>query len=217
MLNLNDSAGSNIRWISSKIDKLSINTSHWLGQAHLRGGTHNWSGQPIEELLNKTEYTSTTNLKRRLIKNELLPYKCHRCGITEWLSEPLSLQLHHEDGNRKNNKLNNLQLLCPNCHSQTSNFCSHNNPGKEIFKPKIIRTPIPPNICLCGKRISKKSTSCKSCAGKDREQTKIVWPSIEELTKMLKDSNYLALGKKLGVSDNAIRKRIKKHSAVGGT
>ena len=57
--------------------------------------------------------------------------KCECCGLTEWLGEPINLEIHHIDGNHNNNELENIQLLCPNCHSYTDNYCGKNiNTGK---------------------------------------------------------------------------------------
>lgn len=57
--------------------------------------------------------------------------RCERCGATEWLGNPINLEVHHIDGNHNNNELNNIQLLCPNCHSYTDNYCGKNtNTGK---------------------------------------------------------------------------------------
>lgn len=57
--------------------------------------------------------------KRYLIENR--GYKCEECGIENWLNKRIALELHHIDGNANNNGLNNVKLLCPNCHSQTDN------------------------------------------------------------------------------------------------
>ena len=70
-----------------------------------------------------------TKFKNRLIKANLIEYKCSCCGITEWNGKPLTLQLHHINGNNRDNRLENLTFLCPNCHSQTDNF-SGKNAGK---------------------------------------------------------------------------------------
>jgi HNH endonuclease len=67
-------------------------------------------------------YGST--LRRKLF--EIKPYKCEKCNNSEWLNELIVLEVHHIDGNSKNNKLNNLQLLCPNCHSTTNNYKNKN-------------------------------------------------------------------------------------------
>lgn len=52
--------------------------------------------------------------------------KCESCGVCDWLGKPLSLQVHHVDGNARNNRPSNLKILCPNCHSQTDNFAAKN-------------------------------------------------------------------------------------------
>ena len=59
-------------------------------------------------------------------------HKCECCGLTEWLNKPITLEVHHIDGDKKNNELDNLQLLCPTCHSYTNNYGSKNNVKDEI-------------------------------------------------------------------------------------
>jgi hypothetical protein len=61
----------------------------------------------------------------------LFDNKCSSCGLIEWLGEPIKNQVDHIDGNSENNKLNNLRLLCPNCHSQTDTFAGRNK-GKNV-------------------------------------------------------------------------------------
>ena len=68
----------------------------------------------------------TLKLKNRLVKEKLLEYKCVECGIFEWNKKEICLQLDHIDGNSHNHKLENLRLLCPNCHSQTDTWCGKN-------------------------------------------------------------------------------------------
>jgi hypothetical protein len=66
------------------------------------------------------------NMKRRLIAAGIKRNECEKCGISRWRDRSLSLCLHHINGDRHDNRLENLQLLCPNCHSQTPNFGSKN-------------------------------------------------------------------------------------------
>lgn len=81
----------------------------------------------LEDILNgKYSNYQSYKLKNKLIKAGLKENKCECCGITEWNNKPINFELHHIDGNRSNNSLSNLQILCPNCHSQTDNFRAKN-------------------------------------------------------------------------------------------
>jgi HNH endonuclease len=81
---------------------------------------------PIEELLVEDRPTHRFNLKRRLLREGLKQDRCEACGIDTWLGLPLSLALHHVNGDPRDNRLENLRLLRPNCHSQTPNFAGRN-------------------------------------------------------------------------------------------
>ena len=82
---------------------------------------------PIEELLVADRpQTNRTHLKQRLLRAGLKESRCERCGITEWLGEPLSMHLHHKNGHGKDNRIENLELLCGNCHSLTPNYGGRN-------------------------------------------------------------------------------------------
>jgi len=83
-------------------------------------------GAPLETYLIADRPQSRGNLKRRLLREGLKAARCEACGISEWRGAPLSLALHHINGDGRDNRLENLQLLCPNCHSQTENFAGRN-------------------------------------------------------------------------------------------
>lgn len=70
-------------------------------------------------------------LRRYVIKNQLVPYKCAICGCTEWQGKTLSLELDHVNGINNDNRLENLRFLCPNCHSQTTTYGSRNQQVNE--------------------------------------------------------------------------------------
>jgi 5-methylcytosine-specific restriction endonuclease McrA len=83
---------------------------------------------PIEELLTKGR-RGRWNIRRRLIAEGLKEARCEECGISEWRGEPLSLELHHRNGERHDNRLENLAILCPNCHSQSDTWGGKNANG----------------------------------------------------------------------------------------
>ena len=67
-----------------------------------------------------------SGIRRRIIEENLLPYKCNECGISEWNGKKLSLHLDHINGSGWDHKISNLRLLCPNCHSQTTTYTGRN-------------------------------------------------------------------------------------------
>lgn len=85
--------------------------------------------RPIREyLVENCEYYNKARLKRNLLKEGLLNYHCYICNNEgEWLGNPLSLHLDHINGVNNDNRLENLRMLCPNCHTQTDTYCGKNN------------------------------------------------------------------------------------------
>lgn len=117
-----------------RLKEAGIDTSHFLGQGHLRSGHHGWARKaPIGLLLVKNGPRNGRNtLKRRLLEDGLLRNECYLCGLLpRWKDKPLVLVLDHINGIRNDNRLENLRLLCPNCNSQTDTFAARNKGRKK--------------------------------------------------------------------------------------
>ena len=152
---------------------------------------------PIEEILVENSTYQSAKLKKRLIEEGLKEERCELCGIgNEWNGRMLTLQLHHINGNHTDNRIENLQILCPNCHSQTENY------GTKNIKKH--------NHCVdCGKEIALNSTWCPQCAVKHNRVYKVRKndrPDKDELLKMIMTKPFTEIGRMYGVTDNAIRK-----------
>lgn len=150
--------GYNGKYVKKHIARLDLDTSHFVGRkaGKSKNSTSFKSIVTIDDLINGTAgYKNKSCLKDRLLKEELLYYECYVCGLDEWQDAPLTLQLDHIDGVSSNDKLDNLRLLCPNCHSQTKTFCGRNSTGKRLTR-----------ICKakdCSTKIHAHRAHCDSC------------------------------------------------------
>lgn len=81
---------------------------------------------PLIEYLNQSVDIQSNKVRIKLLKEGYKENQCENCGLTHWLEQPIPLELHHRDGNRHNNTLENFQLLCPNCHAQTESYRGKN-------------------------------------------------------------------------------------------
>lgn len=195
----------NFRTFHKYVKKYKIDTSHFLGRSHLAGKKRNLKKIGLDKILVKDSFYSIKNLKQRLIDDGYFSYECNCCKISKWMDKEIKLQLDHINGDRFDNRIENLRLLCPNCHSQTDTFCKKNISKKKKI-PKYKK-------CICGNNMLYSSTLCRSCAAvknAKNKPTKINWPRIEWLISRINEVGFKQTGRELGVSDNAVRKRIKK-------
>jgi Zn finger protein HypA/HybF involved in hydrogenase expression len=119
------SSSGNYKTIKKKIQEFNIDISHFtrkLKKVKVSERVNN-----IEDILvENSPYQNISSLKKKILKQGLMEYKCAICGISEWLGNPLSLQLDHINGISNDHRLENLRLVCPNCHSQTETFAGRN-------------------------------------------------------------------------------------------
>lgn len=99
------------------------------------------TAMPIEKFLVVGRRTTRTHLKQRLFKEGLKENRCEICGIRTWLGKPVGMQLHHRNGDGNDNRLFNLQILCPNCHAQTDTWGGRNGHRKAERHLRLVEAP----------------------------------------------------------------------------
>lgn len=162
-------------------------------------------------------------LRQRLIAEGRKEDRCEGCGLDSWRGGPIPLELDHVNGNNRDNRIENLRVLCPNCHALTPTWRGRNRKVRTVSGKSFEygrKYPEEAYLCECGSRKGPTSNVCSSCwntpGGRARRsveertvrKTKIQWPTDEWLIERLKTTSYVGLGRELGVSDVAIRKRL---------
>ncbi len=210
-LGLHGGGGGAPTTIRKHIERLGLSTAHFLGQHWSRGTVGCHGGRPLSSLLvNNGPHINTHALKGRLIKAGLKERKCDKCGITEWMGSPTPIELHHVNERRRDNRIENLQILCPNCHAQIMVHRSHRELPSERRKRQGKR------CATCGAMIEKKSRTCVRCRPQNSapKKTKVAWPQFDVLVMAKTQRQVSRLARELGVSDVAVHKRIKKLSRI---
>jgi len=218
--------GGNYKTLKIYFRKYNIDISHFTGQGWNVGKKYRKFGKVKELktiLIKNSTYSSSNRLKKRLINDGYLENKCSKCGLIKWNDEDITLHLDHINGDNLDHRIENLRILCPNCHSQTNTYCKGTKSSlserrkkdyekykdfpvnEEVEKVKKVKQE---NFCKCGKKIKNTSKNCIKCS--HIKSRKVKRPPFEQLKNEIKETSYLAVGKKYGVSDNAVRKWLKK-------
>lgn len=96
----------------------------------------------LEEILQGLHpYYPYGALKQRLLKNRVLKNECQICNITEWNGKKIVMHMDHIDGNKRNHRLENLRMICPNCHSQTPTYAGKKRPDMD-YRNKLTELQI---------------------------------------------------------------------------
>lgn len=163
----------------------------------------------------KLPHPNAGAIKQKLLKENIKQFKCELCGLMEWNGsrDNLVIELHHIDGNHNNNSIDNLMLLCPNCHRMLT---------RKQWKDKGLRKDSTDNISIskyqckiCGKNISgvtfTRTGLCRSCYDKNRSAERLLSDiSYNHMKCLLISSKSITeISKLFNVSDNLIRIRCK--------
>ena len=100
----------------------------------LKGTNKPWAEHrklKLDDILNNVSFEVSAKLKQRLFKAGLKKNVCEECSISEWNGKPIVCHLDHVNGDNKDNRLENLKILCPNCHSQTPTYCRGQGKNKK--------------------------------------------------------------------------------------
>jgi hypothetical protein len=173
------------------------------------------SQRPLDEVLVENSDYQRKDVKRRLLSTGLKSMACELCGQGEmWHGRPMSMILDHINGVRDDHRLENLQMVCPNCAATLDTHCGRKN---RIARAKR-------NCAHCGEPFIPRNGSQRYCSRDcgvrwDRsrvrgvshhpDQRKVERPAYEQLLAEISATNYLAVGRKYGVSDNAVRKWVR--------
>lgn len=129
--------GNNFERIKKYIDFYNSNTDHFQSASEQLKGLAVGRTIPLEKILivNST-YGNSYTLKKRLLKEAIKINKCEVCGLSDkWNDKNINMQLDHINGVNNDNRIENLRMICPNCHSQTETFCGKHN-GQKAIKDK---------------------------------------------------------------------------------
>jgi len=120
-------AGGNYRSVKERSQLIGLSLVHLKGQSWRRGSTVPVAAaRPLLEILTQGSSYRSSLLGKRLVREQFKPHRCEGCLLEAWQGRPIPLELDHANGDRTDNRLLNLRLLCPNCHAQTSTYRGKN-------------------------------------------------------------------------------------------
>ena len=204
-------AGGNFKTIQRHARVWGISTEHFdPGAARNRVLREANPTRPLDQILVENSTYHRANLKRRLYAEGVKERRCELCGQDEeWNGARMSLILDHVNGVHDDNRLENLQIVCPNCAATLATHCGRNKP----LRPRV-------DCAHCGEGFYPSTDAQRYCsracgihhpASRDPhpERRKVERPPYDQLMAELEASNYSAVGRKYGVSDNAVRKWVR--------
>ena len=196
---------------TNRIAQLGVSTDHFFHtDGRRKKSMRKRSPEDVLTLRKPEDGRQSTEKLRRSILFLGVEHRCSLCGQNDrWNDEPLVLQIDHISGDWWDDRIENLRFLCPNCHTQTMT--------RKKKRTLAFRREVQPRLCFtCSKRIYHASITgyCTNCLQRSGAKAKIEWPEVDEILRMLEASNFRQVGKELGVSDNAVKKYLKRRGIV---
>lgn len=168
--------------------------------------------RPLSEYLTEHSSYSRGALKRRLFAEGFKERRCELCGVGErWRGRPMSLVLDHMNGVADDNRLENLQIVCPNCAATLGTHCGRNKPRQCLSCEGLFR-PSDKRQRYCAHKCWLTSPQFKAENAKASRRW-VERPSYEQLLSDLAELSWVGVGAKYGVSDNAVRKWVRRYEA----
>lgn len=130
-LGYSNQSGSGISAVKEMLKIKNFNIDHFTGQGWNKNNYDYSRFQENTNIRSADALAALAHIRGR---------KCEKCGLEEWQGQSIPLQVHHIDGNHYNNVLNNLQLLCPNCHAQTDTYAGKNKNRVNISDEEFVKT-----------------------------------------------------------------------------
>lgn len=187
------------RIVTVRVRQLGLSTAHFSSQT--TRVERRQLAISLDDIFQNKRSLSSSQVKKRLLKEGLLTYRCYECGLKDWRGQALTLELDHIDGNNQNNILTNLRLLCPNCHAQTSTYCGR-GARTRMTETRIYR-------CRgCETKISVGASHCRMCAPK--RSSEHAWPPFDELQRIVTNLGPLAASRQLNVSRHVLYEHLHK-------
>ena len=200
-------AGGNHATLKKYAERWGISTDHFDPHAASRPFLGRLPTLPLEAVLVENSTYSRGSLKRRLYAEGLKERRCELCGQGEvWRGRRMALILDHINGVANDNRLENLRIVCPNCAATLDTHCGRN----KIHRCEGCRKSFRPNSSR--QRYCSAACHKRALRGVGRPGTrKRPRPSYGRLMAELDASSYRAVGRKYGVSDNAVRKWVRQY------
>ncbi len=200
-------AGGNHRTLQKYVALWGISTAHFDPHA-ARIAKLRHVPMPLEEVLVEGSTYSRGLLKQRLYSTGLKERHCELCGQGEdWRGRRMALILDHVNGVANDNRLENLQIVCPNCAATLDTHCGKNvNINRLCVRCDVSFRPAGRDQRYCSHSCGGRSEASRMAQVAAR---KVERPPYAQLVQEIEASSYVAVGRRYGVSDNAIRKWIR--------